>query len=196
MLKRMLILGGMVSLLLLPCTAFAAFAISDSMIVVDAAGNLLAANIVTELDETVIPDNVWQLDHGIANSAMFGSATAVLEGPTEGVPGTISDIFGVAKDPVSGAFSLAFMSDGDPGGIDLAKAALWFGAWTPSGTVEAPGATWDATPYVNPLYNGGDFKATFTSDTAVPEPATILAGILLLVPFGTSALRILRSHRS
>jgi hypothetical protein len=32
--------------------------------------------------------------------------------------------------------------------------------------------------------------------TAVPEPTTIIAGVLLLLPFGTSTLRILRRNRA
>jgi hypothetical protein len=31
---------------------------------------------------------------------------------------------------------------------------------------------------------------------AVPEPATIMAGMMLFVPFGVSMLRILRKHRT
>jgi len=46
-------------------------------------------------------------------------------------------------------------------------------------------------------YNGDDsaFIAN-VSLTAVPEPATILSGVLMLLPFGASTLRILRRNRA
>jgi ABC-type uncharacterized transport system YnjBCD substrate-binding protein len=34
-----------------------------------------------------------------------------------------------------------------------------------------------------------------TASTAVPEPSTVLAGALLLLPFGVSTVRILRKHK-
>jgi hypothetical protein len=42
----------------------------------------------------------------------------------------------------------------------------------------------------NPVSHGG--LATLT---AVPEPTTMIAGALLLLPFGASTLRMLRKHR-
>jgi len=49
------------------------------------------------------------------------------------------------------------------------------------------------TAYViNPGYaDGGNTQTTFTV-TSVPEPTTMIAGALLLLPFGASTLRILR----
>jgi F0F1-type ATP synthase assembly protein I len=39
----------------------------------------------------------------------------------------------------------------------------------------------------------GDFLLTAT---AVPEPTTLISGVLLLLPFGASTLRILRKNRT
>ena len=40
----------------------------------------------------------------------------------------------------------------------------------------------------------GGFANTYTA--AVPEPTTMIAGALLLLPFGASTLRVLRKHRT
>jgi hypothetical protein len=54
-----------------------------------------------------------------------------------------------------------------------------------------------------PIYGGGGpYTATYTavfnvtSSTAVPEPTTMIAGALLLLPFGASKLRLLRKSRA
>jgi hypothetical protein len=44
--------------------------------------------------------------------------------------------------------------------------------------------------------NGGDDQEFFLLGTPVPEPSTILAGALMLLPFGASTLRILRRNRA
>ena len=53
------------------------------------------------------------------------------------------------------------------------------------------------TAYViNPGYaDGGNNQTEFTV-TAVPEPTTIISGMLMLLPFGASTLRILRRNRA
>ena len=43
---------------------------------------------------------------------------------------------------------------------------------------------------------GNDFALDDISLTAVPEPATAMAGVLLLLPLGVSAFRIFRKHRT
>jgi hypothetical protein len=45
---------------------------------------------------------------------------------------------------------------------------------------------------LNTLPNGNDFALANISLVAVPEPTTMVAGALLLLPFGASTLRILR----
>jgi hypothetical protein len=74
----------------------------------------------------------------------------------------------------------------------------------PSGLSITPGANgkvWNATTSADPGYisgsiNGSDITGVnyyFISDgSVVPEPTTVLAGALLLLPFGASTLRILR----
>jgi len=47
----------------------------------------------------------------------------------------------------------------------------------------------------NLAYNGNDFALDDISITAVPEPTTIIAGALLLLPFGASTLRLIRDNR-
>jgi len=44
--------------------------------------------------------------------------------------------------------------------------------------------------------NGNDFVVSEISVTPVPEATTLVAGMLLLLPFGASAVRILRKKRT
>jgi hypothetical protein len=48
----------------------------------------------------------------------------------------------------------------------------------------------------NTAYSGNDFALDDISISAVPEPTTMIAGALLLLPFGASTLRVLRKHRT
>jgi len=143
------------------------------------------------------PFHVYTQDDNTANPAALGLATVLLE-----PDGSISDIFGVAKDPISGHLFLAFMSDPEgistaPGSQWFQTAVTWFGdpaLWRPAPEALLSGVPGNANLYVNP--NLGAVLATFTSDAdVVPEPTTVLAGVLLLLPFGASTLRILRKNR-
>ena len=46
-----------------------------------------------------------------------------------------------------------------------------------------------------PGINAADYTADWSNTTPVPEPTTMIAGALLLLPFGASTLRILRKNR-
>jgi len=66
-----------------------------------------------------------------------------------------------------------------------------FHAWNGLTSVEAARLSWD----------GGTWTITTTGDCVrpippVPEPTTMIAGALLLLPFGVSTLRILRKKRA
>jgi hypothetical protein len=69
---------------------------------------------------------------------------------------------------------------------------LWFNFYAYNGTdpMEAVRAEW----------NGGGWSFTLldkgSAPTPVPEPTTMIAGALLLLPFGVSTLRILRKKRA
>ena len=41
----------------------------------------------------------------------------------------------------------------------------------------------------------GSYSGSFAAGASVPEPSTVVAGALLLLPFGVSAARILRKHK-
>jgi hypothetical protein len=41
----------------------------------------------------------------------------------------------------------------------------------------------------------GSYSGSLAAATAVPEPSTVFAGALLLLPFGISSVRILRKHK-
>lgn len=56
----------------------------------------------------------------------------------------------------------------------------------------------DGTYYIGGYGNvGGDLEVDFnyTAAPAVPEPTTIISGMLMLLPFGASTLRIIRRNR-
>jgi hypothetical protein len=48
---------------------------------------------------------------------------------------------------------------------------------------------------LDPGVHGSIQSATFWSTVVVPEPTTMIAGALLLLPFGASTLRILRKRQ-
>jgi hypothetical protein len=67
------------------------------------------------------------------------------------------------------------------------------GVWQQfSATFVATGAPGLGVINLNTVANGNDFVLDDISMVAVPEPATMIAGALLLLPFGASTLRILR----
>lgn len=52
-----------------------------------------------------------------------------------------------------------------------------------------------ATKFVTQFSESGTFYASIHANTAVPEPPTLIAGALLLLPFGLSSFRILRKNQ-
>jgi hypothetical protein len=76
-----------------------------------------------------------------------------------------------------------------------ASTAVWVNhsfLWTASSTSVGFTAIYDN----NTVVQGNDFALDDISLTAVPEPTTMIAGALLLLPFGASTLRVLRKHRT
>lgn len=59
-----------------------------------------------------------------------------------------------------------------------------------------------AAPNLNGLFDGssnvtqGSYSGSISGASPVPEPATLLAGALILLPFGASTIRILRKNRA
>jgi hypothetical protein len=142
-------------------------------------------------NEQDFPNNLWNMGTP-GNGALWGQAIALAE------PGSklISDVVGVAslngifKDghPV-GPFVLAFMSDDN---LDLAKAQIYFGPMTGWSFVTEGDSEIDVTKFLDFSLVDPKTQAFFFSDVEVPEPTTMLAGALLLVPFAASTLRFLR----
>jgi hypothetical protein len=76
-----------------------------------------------------------------------------------------------------------------------ATTALWVRhsfLWTATSTSAGIAAIYDN----NTVAQGNDFAIDDISLVAVPEPATVIAGALLLLPFAASTLRILRKNRA
>jgi len=65
-------------------------------------------------------------------------------------------------------------------------------SWDLNGELLSAGET--VIAYVPQAYGSGNNQTEFTV-TAVPEPTTIISGVLMLLPFGASTLRILRKSR-
>ena len=80
--------------------------------------------------------------------------------------------------PQAGSDDLMLYAEVVNGSVDSGS----IGTWSPLD----PPAAWDKTSDVNVQVFG----------TPVPEPTTMLAGALLLLPFGASTLRILRKTRT
>lgn len=210
-----LLRGAAVAALLAPLSqaAWGQVVLSDSMTVTMGTATL-EQNTATENNEITAPNNIYQLDNGTANTAQYGSATVIYDSN-----GQVSDVFGVTRTAVTVSptypdgyhYYLSFMSDPDGQGAAayntwLADAVAAFGSsasWInggyegASGPGNLNGVTGNATRYLSTEYlaaNTGSV-ATFTSDVpAVPEPSTMIAGALLLLPFGASALRIVRKN--
>jgi hypothetical protein len=62
--------------------------------------------------------------------------------------------------------------------------------WTPYATSPGPDENWVS------LSADPDYYGDWVPETPVPEPTTMLAGALLLLPFGASTLRMLRKGRA
>jgi hypothetical protein len=119
---------------------------------------------------------VWAaLYNTTASGAVNGSRFAV----TSGDPSAISD----AESWLSGL----------TGNYDLNGYLL-----TPTDLADAPNnGNADGEPPQELLIREGDFTPSpFDSLEPVPEPPTMIAGALLLLPFGVSVLRILRRRRA
>jgi hypothetical protein len=102
--------------------------------------------------------------------------------------------------------STVFFSDSslNAGGGDNLVAYQGFGDTVTGRKINVNGSSlaWDANSYVlgweDLVLSGSDrdyqdMVLLVSQITPVPEPATVLAGVLLLLPFGASMLRILRS---
>jgi hypothetical protein len=81
------------------------------------------------------------------------------------------------------------VTSGDSGAISLAN--TWLHDINPNGRYA--GALIQPDPAIQ---YGATGQELFMNVTPVPEPTTLIAGALLLLPFGASTLRVLRRNRS
>lgn len=70
-----------------------------------------------------------------------------------------------------------------------------FYAWNGNTSLEQVRATWN-NGWSFVVGNGVGGATLLSAPTPVPEPTTMIAGALLLLPFGASAIRILRKNRA
>ena len=104
------------------------------------------------------------------------------------------------------AYQAGLSGQGGTGNAFAQYAGLNINGNTPAGSFVNNVKSWNidvsllagqsVTAYVlNPGYAGSGNTATDFTVTAVPEPATLISGLLMLLPFGASTLRILRRNR-
>jgi hypothetical protein len=146
------------------------------------------------------PVLVYNLPFLIANvNGSFGDLVLTEPPPPDG-SGTISDLIRFNK-TVTGLSQLIFYSDVVGGADALADTGIPTGRRGNVNTVVEVGPelnngityTPTALPGVQPSNVGyGDSGVTYNIISDVPEPTTMIAGALLLLPFGASTLRILR----
>jgi len=110
---------------------------------------------------------------------------------------TTADIFvtgtGISGSPTVGTLNIANVNWSISGGVlaGLESAVVAFSSplpfiWGTGSAIDGVNGPWSAT------YPG----ATLVPVPAVPEPTTMIAGALLLLPFGASTLRILRKRQT
>jgi hypothetical protein len=181
---------------------------SDELLITDGIFDDLA---VREGAETAVPPAVYvpavYLSSVAGNQNLNGHAIWLTEpGVLPSQLGYYSDVVGVTTDPVHpGQYLVGFMSDSDvPANYAtwFAAAQLNFGA-PASGTIQVEtDVPVDVLNYVDPVLRDPTLTsppvslAQFQSDVEVPEPTTLVAGALLLLPFGASTLRVLRKKHA
>ena len=121
---------------------------------------------------TLTGNVTWNQIHMVSNGqggisdSLSVNLTAIAYG------GLNADLLGLAANPNGGNLNVTFQ----------------FSGTDPSLTSLFAGST--GTQIVS--YSG---SISSTPSTAVPEPSTVVAGAMLLLPFGISTLRILRKHK-
>jgi hypothetical protein len=127
-----------------------------------------------------------------ANGGSFDTITGTVSSPIFEIPGlTAPGWTSTPSSPVGGGATTATISDGTVNSLlfdatflntpsTTAPFILDFAIFNQGALVGQVGLEW----------TGSEF------DVVVPEPTTIIAGALLLVPFGVSTLRVLRKTRA
>jgi hypothetical protein len=165
----------------------------------DTAGNILSGQLTASgigpqyLASTASLTLTSPVDSSLNGTySLFGSLPSVFSGPNNILyyPGTpIVDWNGaLVLHSSSGTYLNLFSAD--PSGNIISYPGLGdyaLVAWSSTGGYEG----------LSPNNNGGNNVGApaIASLTAVPEPTTIISGVLMLLPFGASTLRILRKKQ-
>jgi hypothetical protein len=139
---------------------------------------------------------LWTIDYTYAGTATDPNAWSDLSFTLNAARNMT--IAGVGPASLSQAGSLQVTWDNDYLGLSGGSTVSFYVQGyrvdvTPSMVATTGGSNFaDSNPWVQPNQN---MMARFDV-TAVPEPTTMIAGALLLLPFGASTLRILRKNRT
>jgi hypothetical protein len=153
---------------------------------------LVAAQARATLYDLTYTDNganvgsgVINVSGGVATSGYFDVTAGAATGVWNLSPGTGSDssfywdnAVNSAGNPFLTSAGLLFTGTGVYAGNEI---NIWGNSADNYSLQGNIGGNW------NPISNGGE--ATLT---AVPEPTTIISGVMMLLPFGASTLRVLR----
>ena len=123
--------------------------------------------------------------------------TALIAGQTYEFSAWVANLFpppvGLGTTPTAPA-QLKFSIGGNQIGTSFTAPGV--GVWSEFNATFVAGSAPIAVLDLNTVPNGNDFVLDDISLVAVPEPTTMIAGELLLLPFGASTLRILRKNRT
>jgi hypothetical protein len=143
------------------------------------SGNMMIVNGAAS------PVNVWQ---GTLSSAL-------VVGQTYEFSAWVANLYpppvGLGTTPTAPA-QLQFSIGGNQIGTSFTAPGV--GVWSEFTATFVAGTEPIGVLDLNTVPNGNDFALDDISLVAVPEPTTMVAGALLLLPFGASSLRILRKR--
>ena len=148
---------------------------SDTLTVYDPQGQIFST--VSEDEAREDPSQILAVNAAIDEN-LFGQALYLTE-----PDGTKSDIFGICTCGVNNVLALGFASDTETTGVNFGEFSS-----TPEGN-----GIFDATRFLSASLRDQGYTATFTSDGAVPEPAT---WAMMLVGFGGIGVAMRRKRRT
>jgi MYXO-CTERM domain-containing protein len=158
---------------------------SDVLQVYDNHGNSVCDATANEQRED--GDHVYYLHYfdcltlqslgGVVNTGQFGNYTQLMD-----PGGSRSDVFGIANIGSSyiPIYVFGFTSDG--GGEQASTSDFYKSGGTVTTLDEGNGGPFDATKYLPQYLQSEGWSATFTSDSEVPEPASmgLASGLVVL----------------
>jgi hypothetical protein len=204
-LKLTILLGALTAMSVVPA-ARATITIDYSVgaINVGVAGDTVSLGSYSGM-VTLTPNSVIPVSAELNSLSWAYTATAPVGGPYIGSPSADRSLTittpSLGSQTLSQAVTVSVLSQNNPNLqiLTIGSSSPLLYSWTSAGekydlaVLALPDFLLNTTP--SPIVGTitGDFLLTAT---AVPEPTTLISGVLLLLPFGASTLRILRKNRT